>query len=68
MEVGFIQCRSNHSVLMKSTTRGIVVLVIYVDDIIVSRSDLVEIEEVKEYMKRQVQTKNLGQLCYIFRD
>ena len=38
MEVGFVQCHSNHSVLMKSTTRGIVVLVVYVDDIIVSGS------------------------------
>ena len=40
MKVGFVQCHSDHSVLMKSTARGIVVLVVYVDKIIVFDSDL----------------------------
>ena len=52
MEFRFVQCHSSHSSLVKSTLRDIVVLVVYVDDIIVFSSDLVEIEEVKEYMKR----------------
>ena len=38
---------------MKSTTKGIIVLMVYLDDRIVSGSDLAGIEEVKEYMKRQ---------------
>ena len=38
-------------ILVKSNAKGI--LVVYVDDILVSSSDLVEIEEVKEYVKRQ---------------
>ena len=53
IKIGFVQCHSDHSVLVKSTAKGIVVLVVYVDDILVSGSDLVEIEEVKEYMTRQ---------------
>ena len=52
MKIGFVQCRSDHSILVKSTAKCIVILVIYVDDILVSSSDLIEIEEVKEYMKR----------------
>ena len=51
---------------MKSITRGIVVHVVYVEDIIVFGSDLARIEEVKEYMKLRIQTKYLGQLRYFY--
>ena len=49
---------------MKSIVKGIVVHVVYVDDIIVFDSDLTRIEEVKEYMKLRFQSKYLGQLHY----
>ena len=52
MKIGFVQCHSDHSVLVKSSAKCIVILVVYVDDILVSGGDLIEIEEVKEYMKR----------------
>ena len=60
MEVGFFQCHSNYSVLVKSTTRGIIVLVIYVDDIIVSRSDLARIEESKGVHEKAVSNEGFG--------
>ena len=64
MQVSFLQCPSNHLVLVKSIVLGIVVLVVYVDGIIVSSSDLARIDKVKEYMKRRFQTKDLGKLCH----
>lgn len=49
---------------MRHTSSGLVVLVVYVDDIIVSGSDLNGIEEVQNKLKTHFQTKDLGPLRY----
>ena len=49
---------------VKHTTPGIVILVVYVDDIIVSGGDTLAIKEVKSQLKKNFHTKDMGQLRY----
>jgi len=44
---------SHHSVFSCSSTRGVIVLIVYVDDIIISGSDSVGITDLKAYPSRQ---------------
>jgi len=48
---------SDHSVFSQSSTGGVIVLIVYVDDIIVSRDDSVGIADLKAYLSRQFHTK-----------
>ncbi|XP_043700429.1 uncharacterized protein LOC122651179 [Telopea speciosissima] len=57
-------CFSNHSVFVCCKGEKLVVLVVYVDDIIVSGNDEGGIKEVKDYLQQHFQTKDLGQLHY----
>lgn len=60
----FKRCQSDHSVFVKHTLSGTIILVIYVNDIIISKSDCCGIKEVKVQLKEHFQTKDLGQLRY----
>ena len=55
---------SDHSVFSWSSTRSVIVLIIFVDDIIISGSDYVGIVDLKAYISRQFHAKNLGTLQY----
>jgi len=50
---------SSHSVFSRSST-GVIVLIVYVNDIIISASDSVGIADLKAYLSRQFHTKDLG--------
>ncbi|RVW43749.1 hypothetical protein CK203_074022 [Vitis vinifera] len=56
------RCNSNHSVFVLKRDNGIIVL--YADDIIVSSSDAIGIEEVKGYLEKTFHTRDLGPLHY----
>jgi len=43
---------SDHLVFSRSTTRGVIMLIIYVGDIIISESDSVGITDLKAYLSR----------------
>ena len=60
----FNRCHSDHSVFVKHTKVGVIILIVYVDDIIVSGSDVDGIEEVITNLKRKFQIKDLGKLRY----
>ena len=62
--VGFKRCQSDHSVFIRRTTSGLVVLAVYVDDILLTESDLVAITETKEYLSRHFVTKDMGKPKY----
>ena len=47
---------------------GTVVLVVYVDDILLTESDIGGIEKTKDYLKQQFVTKDIGKPKYIFLD
>lgn len=61
---GFSRCHSNHSAFVYKKRMRLMILIIYIDDIIVSGNDLDGIEEVKNKLKETFQTKDPGQLRY----
>ncbi|KAK4380940.1 Retrovirus-related Pol polyprotein from transposon RE2 [Sesamum angolense] len=63
-EFGFSRCQADHSVFVQTTTSGMVVLAVYVDDILITGSDIVGIEEAKTYLQKHFVTKDLGRPRY----
>ncbi|KAL0350143.1 UNVERIFIED_CONTAM: Retrovirus-related Pol polyprotein from transposon RE1 [Sesamum radiatum] len=59
-EFGFSRCQADHSVFVQTTTSGMVILAVYVDDILITGSDIVGIEEAKTYLQKHFVTKDLG--------
>ena len=52
------------SILLNKISSGIILLVVYVDDIVISRSDFIEISSFKSFFHGQFHTKDLGMLRY----
>ena len=52
------------SILLNKISSGIILLVVYVDDIVISRSDSIEISSLKSFFHCQFHTKDLGMLRY----
>jgi hypothetical protein len=61
---GMTRSQADHSVFFKKTTRGIVILVVYVDDIVITGSDGVGIEILIRHLCSSFLTKDLGKLRY----
>jgi len=57
---GFQTSNVNFSLHVKKTNRGIIVIVIYVDDLIITGDNDVDIF----YFKKKFEMKDLGELCY----
>ena len=49
---------------MKKTDHGIVVIVIYVDDLIITRDSDTDISDLKKLLKQKFEMKDLGELRY----
>ena len=47
-----------------TSDRGKILLIIYVDDIIITSDDKQGIDDLKRYLQNSFQTKDLGKLCY----
>ena len=54
----------DHSVLYKNSSYGIFLLVVYVDDIVITESDSKSILYFKSFLHSQFHAKNLGMLKY----
>ena len=52
------------SLYVRRTDRGIALVVIYVDDLIVRGDSDANINDVKLLLKQKFQMKDLGELCY----
>ena len=52
------------SILLNKISSGIILLVVYVDDIVISRSDSIGISSFKSFLHGQFHTKDLGMLRY----
>ncbi|XP_019161438.1 PREDICTED: uncharacterized protein LOC109158074 [Ipomoea nil] len=61
---GMIKGKSDHSVFYKRSEKGIILLVVYVDDIVITGSDTAGIVSLKTFLHSQFQTKDLGTLKY----
>ena len=62
--IGFQIFNSNFSLYVKRTNRGIVLVVIYVDDLIITGDSDADINEVKLLLKQKYEMKDLGELRY----
>ncbi|CAH9055335.1 unnamed protein product [Cuscuta epithymum] len=63
-QFGMKKGQSDHSVFYRQTQAGITLLVVYVDDIVITGSDNAGILALKNFLHSQFQTKDLGSLKY----
>jgi hypothetical protein len=61
---GFQTSNANFSLYVKKTDHGIVVIVIYVDDLIITRDSDAYIFDLKKLLKQKFEMKDLGELRY----
>jgi transposase InsO family protein len=61
---GMTRSQADHSVFFKKTRTGIVILVVYVDDIVITGSDKEGIQILINYLSSSFLTKDLGKLRY----
>ena len=62
--IGFRRCYSDHSVFVRHTSSGIVVLALYVHDILLTDSDSSGIVETKMYLNHHFVTKDMRRSKY----
>ncbi|MCO5594757.1 hypothetical protein L7F22_048790 [Adiantum nelumboides] len=63
-KIGFKQSTDDHSLFLKHVDGEIVVIVIYVDDLILTGSHDEQILDVKKSLLRELNMKDLGELRY----
>jgi hypothetical protein len=61
---GFQTSNADFSLYVKKTDHGIVVIVIYVDDLIIIRDSDADISDLKKLLKQKFEMKDLGELRY----
>jgi hypothetical protein len=61
---GFQTSNADFSLYMKKTNRGTIVIVIYVDDLIITRDSDVNISDLKKLLKQKFEMRDLGKLHY----
>ncbi|KAL5812189.1 hypothetical protein ACOSQ3_027139 [Xanthoceras sorbifolium] len=60
-----MKSKSDHSVFYKQSKAGIILLVVYVDDIVITGSNATGISSLKSFLHTQFHTKDLGMLKYL---
>ncbi len=61
---GFQTSNANFSLYVKKTNHGIIVIVIYVDDLIITGDSDANIFDLKKLLKQKFEMKYFGELCY----
>ncbi|KAH9753027.1 protein kinase domain-containing protein [Citrus sinensis] len=62
---GYLQSQADHTMFFKHFTDGsVVILIVYVDDIILTGSNVIEMENLKKVLAREFEMKDLGPLRY----
>ena len=61
---GIQKSKSDHSIFYKNSQASIILLVVYVDDIIITGNDMTSISSLKSFLHGQFHTKDLGMLKY----
>ena len=64
LKFGLRRCHSDHSVFSYTSDRGKILLIVYVDDIIITGDDKQRINDLKRYIQNSFRTKDLGKLRY----
>ncbi|CAN1170498.1 Retrovirus-related Pol polyprotein from transposon TNT 1-94 [Linum perenne] len=64
-EAGYYQCQTDHTLFVKhSSTGNRSILIVYVDDIILTGDDIMEIDKLKAQLAKEFEIKDLGELKY----
>ena len=63
-EFGMQKSKYDHSVFYRNSNSGIILLVVYMDDIVITMSDFKGISSLKSFLQSQFHTKDLGMLRY----
>ena len=61
---GMQKRKSDHSIFYRNFQACIILLIVYVDDVIITGDDLVGISSLKSFLHGQLHTKDLGMLKY----
>eukprot|EP00253_Pinus_taeda_P011391 PITA_11391 len=64
LESGFSRCHSDNTVYTKTVGNSLIILVVYVDDLILTGSDPILINHVKSSLKKKFEMTDLGHLHY----
>jgi Reverse transcriptase (RNA-dependent DNA polymerase)/Integrase core domain/gag-polypeptide of LTR copia-type/GAG-pre-integrase domain len=64
VKIGYKKCVADSSLFVKQSDKGIIVILIYVDDLVITGSDLRGLEELKQHLGRKFDIKDLGNLKY----
>ena len=64
IKFGYKQCNFDHMLFLKKCHEKIIILIVYVDDMVVTVNDLREREVLKKYLSREFEMKDLGELKY----
>ncbi|XP_043697021.1 mediator of RNA polymerase II transcription subunit 33A-like [Telopea speciosissima] len=61
---GYKQSNADHTLFVKKVGQHITILLVYVDDIVITGSDIQEIQNLKNYLGTEFEVKDLGRLRY----
>lgn len=65
LKVGYHQSQTDHTLFIKHSTQGkVTALIVYVDDIILTGNDVEEMMNLKTYLAKEFEIKDLGELKY----
>ncbi|GKV19336.1 hypothetical protein SLEP1_g29614 [Rubroshorea leprosula] len=64
---GFTSSPHDTALFIRKTARGMVFLLLYVDDMIITRDDVAGVEELKQSLSQKFEMKDLGVLSYFLR-
>ena len=63
-KIGYRQSNSDHTLFLKHRQGKLTVLIIYVDDMVVTGDDIGEIRRLKDQLSSEFEMKDLGNLKY----
>ncbi|CAJ2657083.1 unnamed protein product [Trifolium pratense] len=61
---GFSKCKSEYGVYVQKSTSSIILICLYVDDLLVTGSDIAKIEKFKTVMMTEFEMTDLGEISY----
>ena len=67
IQFGFHRCNSDHSMFVRQRPIGCVILAIYVDDILITGSDRIDVDKSRKFLKKHFVTKDLGKPRYFLK-
>ena len=62
--LGYMASHYDSALFLRRTDKGTILLLLYVDDMIITGDDLSDIQELKDFLSQQFEMKDLGHLSY----